>query len=171
MVSIGRGNWPRLNVKPLVEDCLRLDVNRLAEHGILFPGSAGSISWPMPGVSRHSCSVSFEVTAERAAAPMLQISFAWNDSETIVQKISLHFTAPNFGGVRAWFLCPTTSSQTSCCRRCSKLYFHEGRFACRTCHNLAYFSQRKGRAFERLLKREGLDMFSRAEIREFSHRR
>jgi hypothetical protein len=168
MAGIGKGNWPRLNAKELVEDCLKLDCNRLAKGGSLIPGVSGIISWPKRSVFSDSQAVSFTVTSRPHFGAALQISFRRNKSEDVEQFIALQSTRTNFGGRRIWFLCPATAEGKPCRRRCAKLYFHQGRFACRSCHGLAYESQREGRAFERLLKRTGYNTFSRSEIRELS---
>ncbi len=48
--------------------------------------------------------------------------------------VNLSHTPCNYGGVRFWFLC-------SCSKRCTKLYFKRGAYACRQCHQLNYYSQ------------------------------
>ena len=49
--------------------------------------------------------------------------------------ISLTRTPCNYGGTRSWFECP------GCGHRCAKLYFCNGSFRCRKCHELGYRSQ------------------------------
>jgi len=55
-------------------------------------------------------------------------------SRTTWGGFALTTTAPRFGGVRYWFLCPR------CGQRVGKLYY-VNRWACRRCHSLAYKSQ------------------------------
>jgi hypothetical protein len=51
--------------------------------------------------------------------------------------ISLEYTPCNYGGERAWFVCP------ECCELFSVLYLIPGRVACRKCLNLNYPCQQK----------------------------
>lgn len=60
--------------------------------------------------------------------------------------VPLTTSVPRFGGLRYWFVCPTTS----CRRRCSALYreidTNIRAFRCRTCVRLRYDSQTLGEA-------------------------
>jgi hypothetical protein len=57
------------------------------------------------------------------------------------QRVYLHPTPLNFGGVRWWFCCP------GCRRRCAKLYLpRASAFRCRLCHDLSYQSCQEGTA-------------------------
>lgn len=49
-------------------------------------------------------------------------------------KLNLTHSPCNYGGHRFWFLC-------SCGKRCTKLHFKRGAYACRQCHQLNYSSQ------------------------------
>ncbi len=53
-------------------------------------------------------------------------------------KIGLEYTPCNYGGERAWFVCP------ECYERVSVLYLIPGRAACRICLNLNYPCQQEG---------------------------
>lgn len=48
--------------------------------------------------------------------------------------LSLTHSPCNYGGVRFWLLC-------SCGKRCTKLFFKRGVYACRQCQQLNYISQ------------------------------
>lgn len=69
--------------------------------------------------------------------------------QTLSDRIELVTTATQFGGRRWWFSCPR------CGRRCGVLYLPPGltRWACRTCHDLAYrTSQEHNKVLERYLR-------------------
>ncbi len=49
--------------------------------------------------------------------------------------VDIAYTVPSYGGVRAWFLCPT------CATRRNDLYFTGGIFECRVCTGALYRSE------------------------------
>ena len=51
------------------------------------------------------------------------------------QQIHIKCTAPNFGGVRCWYQCPT------CSKNKANLYFYRGLWMCSKCTGLLYQSQ------------------------------
>ena len=172
MLTTGSGTWRRKHSKQLCEDLFRLDVNLLAEDGVLFPGCRTRIEWPnsslFAGNFRASTAViGASINGER----FLRISFCWDDREYVTQEILLTVTRPHFGGARIWFRCPGTDSEKPHGLRCAKLYCHERKFACRKCHDLRYKSQREGLALQRALRRNGFGDFTRADIREFARTR
>lgn len=69
----------------------------------------------------------------------------WTDKE---YPIRLDWTRCNYGGRRAWFLCPANG----CGRRVAVLYLGGSIFACRHCYQLAYDSQRE-QPYQRALSR------------------
>ena len=62
------------------------------------------------------------------------------------QKVRLCSTTCNFGGYRYWLSCP------SCNRMVGVIYFLNGQFACRRCHNLTYRIRNLNR-FDRTLQK------------------
>ena len=55
-------------------------------------------------------------------------------------KVPLTSLQCNFGGQRYWFEC------LNCNRRIGKLYYLNGKLACRHCHNLTYISKQIGKS-------------------------
>ncbi len=55
--------------------------------------------------------------------------------------VDLIYTDQHLGGRRAWFRCPR------CKRRRALLYWRDETLVCRTCHGLAYMSQRERREY------------------------
>ena len=53
--------------------------------------------------------------------------------------LNLEWTPCNYGGSRAWFLCP----RTDCARKVAILYYCGSDFACRQCRRLAYDCQQE----------------------------
>lgn len=86
-----------------------------------------------------------QIQAERFAAEGAVLTYRGT-----TQTLRLDWTRCNYGGKRAWWLCPIPS----CGRRVAVLY--AGRvLACRHCHKLAHKSQREtpdSRAFRRANK-------------------
>lgn len=68
------------------------------------------------------------------------------------QIAEIESTVSGAGARCEWFRCPAFSHSEQCGQRCRKLYWLNGRFACRQCHDLAYISQRESRA-DRLIRK------------------
>lgn len=142
MRTIGRGNWHRAKSKKLTDDFLRLNINDLIKCPALIAGCVGVIRWNSIHQTIHSApSLSFSVARDFAE---FEISYFTNSEKHVVQRIPLAVTKSTFGN-RRWFLCPGKSNQARCQRRCAMLYFRDGSFACRICHQLVYQSQREFR--------------------------
>jgi hypothetical protein len=62
----------------------------------------------------------------------------------VTEPIQLETTAPHFGGIRNWFICPLVKNAQICNRRAQKLYLPNGAkyFGCRVCYDLTYESCR-----------------------------
>lgn len=100
---------------------------------------------------------------------MGQFSVQWIHTRfEIVQPIRLSWTQCNYGGSRAWFICP----KEQCHRRVTKLYV-SSTLACRHCLNLRYRSKAEStqdRAIRRLRKTRhrlswSANLFSRSKSR------
>src|SRR5262249_20908961 len=89
--------------------------------------------WSRHQANRTGC---IEVSVETGS---VTLKLGSRNSGWYEQRIPLCWTACNYGGGRAWFRC------AECDHRAAKLYFVEGRFACRQCSRLSYASQREGR--------------------------
>lgn len=66
----------------------------------------------------------------------LRLSYSWQGRE-FENTFAFIKTPCHFGGVRWWFQCP------QCDERCAKLFFNRrnGRYACRLCVGITYYSQ------------------------------
>jgi hypothetical protein len=118
--------------KPLAEDCMYIDVRQLNRNGCLAPGRKYSLKW------QNGSDIQVETTAE-ALKLLYNVSSNGQPREEVYIKVPLSWTPCNFGGMRAWFICP------GCGRRAAKLYLESRYFLCRHCNNLAYSSQREDR--------------------------
>jgi hypothetical protein len=156
MGGSGSGNFyhhHRPTKKPVVEDCLSLDVADWQRCGTLRAGGAysGTTRWTYPG--GNTFAVSYEIHAhdpERAAA-VLSYRWVWTSSgqaDSACYAVRLTATALHRGGCRWWFVCPLVINGVPCGRRAGKLYLPPSAryFGCRTCHGLTYTScQESGR--------------------------
>jgi hypothetical protein len=70
----------------------------------------------------------------------------------IEQRVPITWTNCHFGGRRPWFTCCARVNGRDCRRRVAVLYAAGALFACRSCYNLAYESQ-KGSSTLRSLSR------------------
>ena len=123
-----------------------LDVRKLQRERILTPGRAFNWQWTRDG--KEVASIQIHAEAKRVILKYRSRS-GDGDWQPIEYPVSLERTHCNYGGQRAWFLCPATG----CGRRVAKLFLGgSGIFACRHCYRLAYASQREnddGRATRR----------------------
>jgi hypothetical protein len=112
-----------------------LDIRRLQRDGLLRPGLAFLCQLMQNG--ERTASIDLRVDVER-----MTLSYRYLSPESewrrVEQQVQLERTACNYGGHRAWFRCPADG----CGRRVAILYC-AGIFACRRCHQLAYWSQRR----------------------------
>jgi hypothetical protein len=119
-------------------DYRALDVRQLQRKGLLSTGHAFSWQWTRNGEQVASIQVRTEVDRIILSYRQRSGGEAWQDKE---YPVRLDWTDCNYGGQRAWFLCPAAG----CGRRVAVLYCGTI-FACRHCHQLAYPSQREDRA-------------------------
>lgn len=131
------GRW---GTKPIINNCLRLNMKRLREIGTTTSNGWKSIAWG-EGEDRAKINVFSRATDEQ---PSLQMSYKirprgetdWTDCD---YTINLERTPCNFGGSRLWFRCPR------CERRSAMLYSHGNKFICRRCGGFCYESQNENR--------------------------
>lgn len=132
-----------------------LDIRKIQRDGFLSPGSI--VSW---GWTRHGetvASVNLRVGSGCVTLDYRSRAYGgeWQDMN---YPVWLSYSPCNYGGQRAWWLCPAAG----CGRRVAVLYGGQI-FACRHCHRLAYASQREAphdraaRRADKLRKRLGWD--------------
>ena len=153
MGGSGSGEWARLNTKPLVEDCLVLDVNRLARDRVLVPWRAGVINWCNTHTGENYASVNYTSVLDDDSRLALLLRYAHPNGQIIADMIRLQTTPQHFGGCRWWFKCPLTEERKQCGRRVGRLYLLNRHFACRHCLNLTYRSVQEAHQEERFLSR------------------
>jgi hypothetical protein len=125
-----------------VEDCLRLSVLVLQRRGLLDKPWRGQWLW------KSSTSRNANSKIELASTPKaVHLSFVCH-GRPVKQELVLAHVANNFGGSRIYFTCPR------CCSRRRDVYFLDGLFLCRDCHDLPYQSQSEGR-IDRMWNKEG----------------
>lgn len=113
-----------------------IDIRALKREGLLEPGRSGAV--------RQSIGGRVVRTASVVAHPdEIEITVAGRQTFA-----SMTTTAQHFGGRRTWFLCP------NCSGRAAILYGPS--FACRTCHRIAYPSQRETHRLRMLRRAQDL---------------
>jgi hypothetical protein len=128
------------------EGKLSLSICNLRKAGLLVTGKSWGWQWSRDGAETGCIQGSTE-------ADMIVLSYSqrieggeWQD---ISLPVWLEWTDCNYGGQRAWFLCP------HCGQKASVLYSGDSCFACRKCLRLKYACQRESksdRAFRRAHK-------------------
>lgn len=139
--------------KPVVEDFLCLDVNRLSREGLLrLPAEPCIWRWwerrggePVASVSLRAGHVIARDGTELDDANYLRIAF-WRGDTAVRRVIQVVWQACHFGGSRPYFLCP------SCRKKRTNLFLMNGDFICRECGNMGYACQLEHRP-DRLLRR------------------
>jgi hypothetical protein len=121
----GCGSGRRSYSKATTSDYHQVDVRRWQREGFLMAGRFFACRWGNIEV----------VAASTARGEPDRVSLcSWQDRSTY--SVRLAWTPCNYGGSRAWFICPARD----CGRRVAILY-GDGPFACRHCRQLAYDSQ------------------------------
>lgn len=118
-----------------VTDMQALDVRRLQRDGLLKPGQSFGLSWSWRGEVVATINLSVQFDSVFLDYRQRQHGGEW---EAMKYPVYLSWTACNYGGQRAWWLCPVRG----CGRRVAVLYGGSV-FACRHCHRLVYQSQRE----------------------------
>jgi hypothetical protein len=137
-------NSKKYQNRPLVEDCLKLDLAWLMRLGPVRDGQSGTgqVNWTKEGEPTGSARFRLILTNEETAQLILQFG-------TAKQVIRLTAVKQHFGGWRWWLVCPVTGA------RARTLYKPQGgvRFASRQAWRLVYSMEnlsRSNRPFEQL---------------------
>lgn len=135
MGGMGSGRRYRNDAADCTENYRSLDVRRWQREGLLTSGQTFNWQWKQQGEIVASIKVNIEPDQV-----ILKYQHRSGEKEWVKEQYSvkLEWTSCNFGGRRAWFLCPAVG----CGRRLAILY-GGSIFACRHCHQLAYASQRE----------------------------
>lgn len=137
MGGIGSGRQWCIGNRDCTHNYPDLDVRELNKAGLLSPGNAFTWQWV-----RHRA-IAAEIGVE-TDQDRVQLHYSHADpggcSQSERLTIYLTHTPCHLGGKRPWFLCPVVG----CGKRVAILY-GAGVFACRSCHSLAYPSQREER--------------------------
>ena len=117
-------------------DYRSIDIRRWQRDGLLVTGLSFNCQWSYRGKANGKIHVKTEHGQLRLAYAYRKNGGEW---ESLDYPVELQTTDCHYGGVRYWFICPTTD----CGRRVALLYLDGKYFACRHCHQLAYRSQRQ----------------------------
>lgn len=132
------GRWYRWDKKGIVENCIRLDINRLVRDGVIALYQYGSRHWVNNDKETASVGYNVEPHGDDLVFRLKYSIPGEREKHKIDLPVRLEKTPVHFGGERWWFACP------GCGRRCGKLYLppQAKYFLCRICHNLNYWCQR-----------------------------
>ena len=117
------------------DDMRAIDVRKLQRQRLLTPGYSLTWGWSQNG--KTAATINLLVGADRATLDYRQRE-GGGEWRPMNYPVRLTWTGCNFGGRRAWWLCPAAG----CGRRVAVL-FGGAVFACRHCYRLAYRSQRE----------------------------
>ena len=129
----GFGSGRRYSSKGTTSEYRRIDVRRWQRDGLLESRAAFRWQWSHNGEVVAWISVRAQDSGVNLTYRHRSHSHDWKNEDYLVL---LEWTPCNFGGERAWFICPARG----CARRVAILY-GGSIFACRHCYQLAYDSQ------------------------------
>jgi len=135
MGGVGSGSIHSGCSKSTTDDYHMIDIRHWQRLGLLAPGHAFTCRWGRNGKTTASIQVRTETDQVTLTYRHKSRGHDWIDEN---YPVSLSWSNCNYGGKRAWFLCPAAG----CGRRVAILYGGTI-FACRHCLQLAYTSQRQ----------------------------
>jgi hypothetical protein len=138
--GFGSGKWDRSGVKRTAESCQRIDVRRWQREGRLEAGTRFGWSWTREGKKLADIGV---LVGERRLTLEYRYRQGEAEWEDVVEDVPLVWTDCNYGGRRAWLICPGVKNGVPCRRRVAILYLGGRYFLCRDCYDLVYESQRE----------------------------
>jgi hypothetical protein len=154
LAGVGSGNWYRFNKKTTTEEGYSVDVRYLHRNGLLKPGHYFSLRWSRAG--RETGSIRGVVSGDGRPEQVILLyrhrrglGGEWED---VREPVELAWTACNFGGKRAWFICPGVD----CGRRVAILFGLGKYFLCRHCYDLSYQSQRDNKMYRALRRAQDI---------------
>ena len=134
MGGSGSGNYLRWGTKSITGSQHRVDIRWMRQQGRLEQGTSGWLSWSLN--DKQTGVISYRVEAN-----CLILNYRYRPSggewEDVQETVMFDWTACNYGGKRAWLLCP------NCDRRVAVLYGAGRYFLCHHCYNLTYGSQQE----------------------------
>ncbi len=140
----GSGRLWHWDTRPETTDFLLLDVRHLSQRGLLQPRSGFSWKWLQDGEEVGKVWVG---VGHGHITLNYRHKAGGSDWQSYDYPVALLSQPCNYGGHRHWFACPARG----CGRRIAILYGGPI-FACRSCHQLAYPSQRE-KSFQRYQRR------------------
>ena len=154
MGGSGSGRWRDHEKRRTVEQSWALDVAGLPLRTPLSYPLSGTLEAIRITGGRRVLRVRYALV-EEDGRPMLTLTYIpdrRSSARAVEERLGLHTTKANFGGVRWWFACPLGVEGERCNRRVAKLYLPpQGReFGCRKCHDLTYESSQESHTYDRL---------------------
>lgn len=119
-----------------------LDIAVLKRLDFLRPGFQKSLIWSINGEERARIGIEYHDDYLTLVYRMRERGGEW---QPIRDRIPLTYTYPNYGGRRAWFICPS-------CRCRKRVLWGRAYYRCAKCWGMTYETQYEDRA-SRLLSR------------------
>ena len=152
---MGGYNSGRHGGKRTTDDMHILDIRKIQRAGLLKPGRSFSWQWTRGG----NKIAAIDMRADTDRVTLIYRSRSNGDEwQDMNYPVRLAWTHCNYGGQRAWWLCPAVG-----CGRRVALPYGGKVYACRHCHRMAYRTQREqphdraGSRAETIRKRLGWD--------------
>ena len=156
MGGYGSGRWGSHAKKTTVEECLILNVAKLARDGMLGrSAAAGSLWWTNTATGERTASAGYrrELAGDAVVFRLLYtVTRPDGSRQDVDEPIRLQTSRLPVGGERWWFTCPLVVDGRPCGRRVGNLYLPPCAryFGCRHCHDLTYTSSQESHKYDRL---------------------
>jgi len=146
--------------KTTVEESLDLTARAFKPFMNMETGTVGTMTWTRGGEKYASISFRPEGNGDDRLFLFSYTHGSGESAQALDYPVRLVKTAPHFGGVRWYFLCPLVDGGKPCSRRVSKLYLPPGGlyFGCRECYGLTYTSSQESHRFDGLFKSLAVSM-------------
>lgn len=145
----GFGSGRQLDAKGVTSSYLCIDVAHLKKQGALMPGCEFTLQF-------SPCNSAVAGEAEETVVWFTYAIRQGDDDKDYVYRVPLSSSQAQFGGERAWFLCPNMQ----CGKRVTKLYIAHS-LGCRHCLKLSHqsknesYSDRMARRADKIRSRLG----------------
>ena len=123
----------RWDAKEIVEECKSISVAVLKKNGKLKDDGSDCFTW-VGRQNERGGTVKYIVALNEWDGTIR----LWVDG--FFQQVLMTAQPCHYGGKRWWFVCPLARNRVACEKKVKKLYFLQGFFGCRHCHNLTYRS-------------------------------
>ncbi len=125
--------WGGISTRRTTNEGISLDISALKQW---LGCGEWSLGWRWKRGNEDAANIGLLISRERVVF-IYTVTTSGGEPEAVRDEVVVMRTGCNYGGERAWFLCPSCGAR----RRVLFLPLGATRFRCRECHNLSYGTQ------------------------------